>query len=48
MDEAFLTDDINKYLRAANSITKSLGGNVQFETREEFDNFMDSDESFIL
>lgn len=32
----------------ANKITKKLGGSVQYETFEEFEDFMNSDESFVL
>ena len=48
MDKAFLTGDINEFINGTNSITRSLGADVQYNTMEEFDDFMQSNENFIL
>lgn len=40
--------DADGVISGANKITKKLGGQVQYETVEEFAEFLDSDEEFIL
>lgn len=48
MDNAFLTDDIDKFIGGANQITVALGGLIQFSDMNEFNDFMDSEEDFNL
>lgn len=48
MEQAFMTNDINQFIMGANSITLALGKEVQYRNMDEFENFMNSDEDFIL
>ena len=48
MDNAFMSDDINGFIKGVNTITYSLGKDVQYNTMEEFDEFMESNKNFIL
>ena len=48
MDDAFLSNDIDKFIDGANKITRALGGTEQFENMSEFDTFMNSSEVFNL
>lgn len=48
MDDAFLSDDIDKFIGGANEITRALGGIEQFASMSEFDSFMNSSEDFNL
>ena len=48
MDKAFLSSDINEFINGTNTITRSLGADVQYNTMEEFDDFMQSNDNFIL
>ena len=48
MDQAILANDTNGYLKGNAEIQKILGHEVQFETKEEFDDLMNSDASFKL
>lgn len=48
MENAFLSDDINRFIKGANSITYSFGQDVQYSTMEEFDEFMNSNDNFKL
>ena len=48
MDNAFLSNDIDKFIGGANKITVSLGGTTQFSTMDQFDTFMESDQEFNL
>ena len=43
-----MSDDINGFIKGVNTITYSLGKDVQYNTMEEFDEFMKSNENFIL
>ncbi len=40
--------DAEGVVSGANKITKKLGGSVQYDTFEEFEDFMNSEESFVL
>ncbi len=44
MDSALLSDDIDLFISGANKITQQLGGNIQYETMDEFESFMDNNE----
>ncbi len=48
MDNALLTDDIDKFISGANKVTKAFGGSTQFSNMVEFNDFMDSDQYFNL
>ena len=48
MDKALLSEDIDQFIAGANSITTSLGEDVQFSTMEQFRAFMCSNEEFKL
>ena len=48
MDDAFLSNDIDKFIGGANKITRALGGSEQFSTMDEFNSFMNSSEDFNL
>ena len=48
MDDAFLSNDIDKFIGGANKITRALGGTEQFSTMDEFNSFMNSTEDFNL
>lgn len=48
MDNAILEDDVYGFLSANSEIQKILKYDTQFETREEFDSLMESDDSFKL
>ena len=48
MQFAYETGDANGVIHAANKITERLGGKVQYETVDEFEDFLDSDEPFVL
>ena len=48
MDQAILHDDIDNFIRGNAVIQKQLGYDVQFETQDEFDKLMESDEAFRL
>ena len=48
MKESLNIGDIDGFISGANAITQKLGGTVQFSNMNEFNNFMDSDEAFIL
>lgn len=41
-------NDADSFIGGANTITKALGGKTQFETVDEFADFLDSDEAFNL
>lgn len=41
-------DDADAFIGGANTITKSLGGKVQFNNVDEFEDFLDSDDAFDL
>lgn len=45
---AWQMGDADGMIAGANDITRKLGGKVQYETTEEFKDFFDSDESFVL
>jgi len=45
---ACLTVDCDGFVEGCNKITEKLGQKVQFRNRQEFDNFMNSDEAFDL
>lgn len=46
MDKAIIDDDIDGYIGGNAAIQKVLGYDVQFETQDEFDELMMSDEAF--
>ena len=48
MKFAFQSGDADTIIAGANTITRELGGVVQYETVEEYKAFLDSDEKFIL
>ena len=48
MHFAYETGDADGVIHAANKITEKLGGKVQYETVDEFEDFLDSDEPFVL
>lgn len=48
IDQAIISSDFNELSKGLNTITKSFGRELQFITFEEFDDFMNSDESFQL
>lgn len=48
IDQAIISSDFNELSEGLNTITKSFGRELQFITFEEFDDFMNSDESFQL
>ena len=48
MDEGIAENDSGKYIQGNVIIQKQLGYDTQFETGEEFDGLMDSDDSFVL
>lgn len=48
MHFAYETGDADGVIYAANKITEKLGGKVQYETVDEFEDFLDSDEPFVL
>lgn len=48
MHFAYETGDADGVIHAANKITEKLGGKVQYETVDEFEVFLDSDEPFVL
>ena len=48
IDKAILRDDIDGFIRGNAAIQRQLGYDVQFETQDEFDKLMDSDEAFRL
>ena len=41
-------NDADAFIGGANTITKSLGGKVQFNNVDEFEDFLDSDDAFDL
>ena len=43
MDQALVDGDIDRFISGANSISRKLGHEIQFETQEEFNAFMSSD-----
>ena len=45
MDNAFMYDDINGFIKGVNTITYSLGKDVQYNTMEEFDELMKSNKN---
>lgn len=48
MKLAWQMGDADGMIAGANDITRKLGGKIQYETTEEFKDFFDSDESFVL
>ena len=48
MQFAYETGDADGVIHAANKITEKLGGKVQYETVDEFEDFLDGDEPFVL
>ena len=48
MDDAFITNDIDKFIGGANKITANLGGEVQFSSMSGFNKFMSSNQDFNL
>ena len=48
IDEAIIECDFNKFSEGLNKINKSFGKSLQFTNFEEFNAFMESDESFEL
>ena len=46
--DALEIGDVDGYIRGVNSITHALGGTTQFETVDEFNDFMEGDEAFLL
>lgn len=48
MDQAIIDDDPDGYISSCNEITTMMGHDVQFDNMDEFDSFMDSDESLKL
>ena len=46
--KAFDLGDIDGFISGANAITEKLGDRVQFRNMKEFDDFMDSNEAFVL
>lgn len=48
MDEAATNKDTDQFIAGANLITKEFGGKVQFSNTQEFRDFMNSDNDFIL
>ena len=48
MKMSFEIGDADGVIASANKITRKLGGNVQFETVDEFKMFLDSDEEDVL
>jgi len=48
MDEALETGDSDAFIHANVAIQSRFGREAQFETQEEFDELMDSDEAFVL
>lgn len=46
--DALEIGDVDGYIRGMNSITHALGGTTQFETVDEFNDFMEGDEAFLL
>ena len=45
---SFETGDADGVIASANEITRKLGGQVQYETVEEFKSFLDSDNDDFL
>lgn len=45
---ALKMNDANSFIISANTITKALGGKTQFDTVDEFEAFLDSDDAFNL
>ena len=48
MNNALQLDDVDAYIDGANQITRVMGGQTQFDTCEQFDCLMKSDEDFVL
>ena len=48
MNNALQLDDVDAYIDGANQITRAMGGQTQFDTCEQFDCLMKSDEDFVL
>ena len=48
MYKSMSLNDIDGFIIGANKITQKLGGNVHFRNKKEFEDFMDSPESFKL
>ena len=48
MDRAFLSNDINQFIEGVNDITIALGGDTNFKTLEQFNEFMESKEEFTF
>ncbi len=48
MDAALRMKDTDGFIHAANRITTQLGGEVQFQSKEEFDALMESDDPLTL
>ncbi len=48
MEKAMLNDDVNGYIRGNVEIQEVLGYDVQFESQDEFDALMESDDAFKL
>ena len=46
--DALEIGDVDGYIRGVNNITKALGAATQFETADEFNDFMEGDEAFLL
>ena len=48
MATALKMNDANSFIMGANTITKALGGTTQFNTVDEFEAFLESDDMFVL
>ena len=48
MDSAILNNDTNGYIKGNIEIQKMLNYHVQFTNEDEFDDFMNSDDAFVL
>ena len=48
MKESILTDNIDMFIYANNLIVEKCGGQIQYRTMKEFDDFMNSNQSFKL
>ena len=48
IDKAVINSDFDGLSRGLNTIAQSFGRELQFTTFKEFDDFMNSDESFVL
>ena len=45
---ALKMNDADSFIMGANTITKTLGGNTQFNNVDEFEAFLESDRTFNL